>query len=69
MIILVGHSYGRLVATEAAQLMSQLIKRVVLLEPTARNQRKEFNAIDRERIANSEQTIHVRSKSVSPITT
>lgn len=49
-VLLVGHSYGGLIVTEAAQLAPELIAGVVLLEPTVRSQRKQFRAIDNERI-------------------
>ncbi|GGF79207.1 alpha/beta fold hydrolase [Alteromonas lipolytica] len=50
-ILLVGHSYGGLVVAEAALLAPELIDGVILLEPTVRSQRKQFQAIDRARIA------------------
>ncbi|MGQ8365364.1 alpha/beta fold hydrolase [Glaciecola sp. 1036] len=53
-IILVGHSYGGLIVTEAAQQVPDLVDGIVLLEPTVRSQRQHFKAIDSQRISDDD---------------
>ncbi|MDG6099413.1 alpha/beta hydrolase [Alteromonas sp. ZYF713] len=50
-IILVGHSYGGLIVSQVAELTPELIDGVVLLEPAVLSQRRQFKAIDSQRIA------------------
>lgn len=53
-VIVVGHSYGGLIVTEAMRDVSLQVLGVVLIEPTVKVQRLRYKALDAERVENDD---------------
>lgn len=56
-IVLVGHSYGGLLATEYARRHPERLQGLVLVDPATLSQRHEFMKADRERVLADDRTL------------
>ncbi|MDQ3288759.1 MAG: alpha/beta hydrolase [Pseudomonadota bacterium] len=56
-VVLVGHSYGGLLATEFARMYPERLHGLVLVDPATMQQRHAFMAFDRERVLADDKTL------------
>ena len=56
-VIVVGHSYGGLIVTEAMREVSSQVLGVVLIEPTVKVQRVRYRKLDSERVARDDKVM------------
>lgn len=56
-VVLVGHSYGGLLATEFARKYPERLHALVLVDPATMQQRHAFMAADRDRVAADDKTL------------
>jgi pimeloyl-ACP methyl ester carboxylesterase len=56
-VVLVGHSYGGLLATEFARQHPELVASLVLVDPATMGQRRAFMAVDRKRVLADDKTL------------
>ena len=56
-VIVVGHSYGGLIVTEAIREASSQVLGVVLIEPTVKVQRVRYRKLDSERVARDDKVM------------